>query len=245
MRTSGARVELVWLRPHDHIGWVFDGPDAFAQVAKGFLTEGLELGERVVFVAANPAEDAYRGLAGAFAPRDLTVASIADIYGASGVVDAPGQRATFAATLEQALADGYTGIRVAADNTSLVQTPERYDAWVHWELVADRFMAENKVTGLCGFDRRSVDVNTLRHLVTLHPVSSAKEPVPQYRLFVDSHGLCLEGDVDDFAMRHLANALRVIPKGTPAVVDVTRARLRDAAASALDQMASSGVLVTT
>jgi hypothetical protein len=104
-------------------------------------------------------------------------------------------------------------------------------------------MAETRVTGLCGFDRTAVNVDTLRHLVTLHPMSSAAEPQPQFRLFVDTGGLCLEGDIDDFAMGHLQRALDILPKGTPAVVDVARAQTRSVRGE-LKQLADAGVLVT-
>jgi hypothetical protein len=243
MRSSGTRVELVWMRPHDHIGWAFSGPEEFAAVARDFLQEGLELREYLLFVAADPTADAYARLAASFAPAELHVASIAEVYGESGVVDAQAQRSTFAATLARALADGYTAIRVAADNTTLVQTERRLKAWMHWELVADRFMSENPVTGLCGFDRTAVNVDTLRHLVTLHPLSSAAAPTPQFRLFVDTDGLCLEGDVDDLAIRHLQRALGILPKGTPAIVDLARARTR-AVQSELRQLADAGVVLT-
>jgi hypothetical protein len=233
------------MRPHDHIGWAFDGPEEFAHVAGDFLREGRELGEQLMFVAGDPAEAPYAELVGSMAGSDFSVASIADVYGASGIVDAAAQRATFATVLKQALADGYTGIRVAADNTSLVQTPERFKAWMHWELVADGFMSANKVTGLCGFDRTAVNVDTLRHLVTLHPLSSAAEPIPQFRLFIDTSGLRLEGDVDDIAVGYLHRALGVLPKGTPAAVDLTGARARDGAiATELRQLAAAGVAVT-
>jgi hypothetical protein len=233
------------MRPHDHIGWVFAGAEEFASVAEGFLKEGLELGERLMFVTPNPAEDAYARLARSFAPADLEVASIAEVYGESGVVDAARQRGTFASALRQALAEGYSGIRVAADNTPLVITAERFRAWTHWELVADRFMAENSVTGLCGFDRTAVNVDTLRHLVSLHPMSSAGEPVPQFRLFVDGDGLCMEGDIDGFAIEHLQRAIAVLPKGTPKVVDLSRARPRDAAVrTTLRQLAHTGIGIT-
>jgi hypothetical protein len=245
MRSSGTRVELVWMRPHDHIGWVFSGAEEFAEVARDFLNEGLELGEYLLFVAGDPTEHAYVQLANSFAPTELHVASIGEVYGASGIVDAQDQRATFADTLTRALADGYTGIRVAADNTTLVQTPERLKAWMHWELVADRFMSENRVTGLCGFDRTAVNVDTLRHLVTLHPLSSAAQPLPQFRLFVNTEGLCLEGDIDDLAIGHLHRAIDILPKGKQVVVDVARARPRDGSVQTeLQQLAAAGVLLT-
>jgi hypothetical protein len=242
MRSRGTRFELVWMRPHDHIGWVFAGPEEFAGVAGAFLEEGLALGERLLFVAPDPSQDAYTRLTKSLGSADLQVASVADVYGRSGVVDAASQRAAFASVLSEALADGYSGIRVAADNSPLVQTPERLKAWMHWELVADRFMAENKVTGLCGFDRTAVNVDSLRHLVSLHPLSSAAEPVPQFRLFVDADGLCLEGDIDGFAIGHLQRAIAVLPTGTPAVVDLTRARPRDVEVeTTLRQLADTGI----
>jgi MEDS: MEthanogen/methylotroph, DcmR Sensory domain len=230
------------MRPHDHIGWVFSTPEEFAGVAGPFLKEGVELGERVVFVAADPDEEAYRNLAASFDPADLIVASSAEIYGESGIVEPAGQRATFAATLAQARADGHTGIRVAADNTALIQTPERLAAWMHWELVADRFMSANAVTGLCGFNRSVANVDALRHVVTLHPLSSAADPLPQFRLFVDDDGLSLEGDIDDLAIGYLNRALEMIPKGMPATVNLRQATPRDGLARReLGHLADAGV----
>lgn len=241
-RSTGQRTELVWMRPSDHIGWAFDGPAEFAQVAGPFLREGVERGDRVLLVVEDPQEPAYRDLAADFTVHELEVAAIADVYGATGVVDAATQRATFASSLSLAESAGYKGIRVAADNSPLVEGPERFAAWMQWELVADRFMSENNVTGLCGFDRRRTNVDTLRHLATVHPLSAAHDPQPQFRLFVGSEGLCLEGDVDASAIELLERALRTVPAGTPEVVDLRGARVRGARARTwLDKLAASGV----
>lgn len=78
------------------------------------------------------------------------------------------QRATFAEVLEEAIDHGYTGIRVAADNTSLVATPERLQAWLEWEPMADEFMAQNPVTGLCAFDSSRTESATLGEVMHLH-----------------------------------------------------------------------------
>ena len=244
-RASGTRVELVWMRPHDHIGWAFDGPEDFAHVAGAFLREGLDLGERLLLVVPDPTEDAYQRLAASLGPDNLLVMSTADVYGASGVVAAAAQRAAFATALRLAEADGYTGIRVAADNSTLVDGPVRLAAWFEWELLADRFMSENRVTGLCGFDSRRVDVNTLRHLATVHPLSAAHAPQPQFRLYVDGDGLCLEGDVDEIALDLLQRALLTVPRGTPEVVDLSRALIRGASTrSSLAMLERSGVTLT-
>jgi len=226
MRNHGTRFEIIRMRPHDHIGWVFSGPDEFASLAAPFLGEGAALGERLMFVAENPELDVYAAMTEHLDPAVLQVASISEVYGASGVVDAPTQRATFAGAMAEALADGYSGIRVAADNSTLVTDPERLDAWIRWELVADRFMAENHVTGLCAFNRDKVKIDTLRHLATLHPLTSSSDPLPQFRLYVADGSLSIEGEVDEFAVDHLELALSTLPRGTAVVVDLTRATLR-------------------
>jgi hypothetical protein len=40
MRHHGTRFELVGMQPHDHIGWVFSGPDQFAALAGRPVRDG-------------------------------------------------------------------------------------------------------------------------------------------------------------------------------------------------------------
>ena len=245
MRNVGTRFECLRMRPHDHIGWVFAGPDEFAALSGPFLAEGRDRGEKLICVTGDPRSPAMTMLAGVAGPGGFEMASITDVYGASGVVDAVAQRATFAGALADARAQGYTGIRVAADNTSLVTDDKRLKAWIQWEIVADRFMAENPVTGLCAFDRDKIDVNRLRHLATLHPLSSVTTPVPQFRLFADAGDLCIEGDVDSLAISQVQLALGVLPAHTPVRVDLATAALRGGTTlTALSDLASAGVDVT-
>ena len=155
--------------PSGHLGWVFSGGPRFESAATTFLAEGAARGERRMFLADNPVVEQWpkhlvdRG--------ELVIASVTEIYGPDRMVVAASQRETFATALVEALAEGYTGIRVAADNSSLVDTPERLQAWLAWEEVADHFMAENPVTGLCAFDRARVGSTTLSDVMGTHHVS--------------------------------------------------------------------------
>ena len=214
------------MRPHDHIGWVYSGLAELATLARPFLEEGASRRERLMLVTEDPFAPEFEALVSGIDPEILQVASVADVYGPSGVVDPARQRTTFLGALEGAVGDGFTGIRVAADNSPLVDTPERLDAWIGWELTADRMMAGNPITGLCAFDRDRVAIDTLRHLATLHPLSSAAEPAPQFLLFAEEDGLHIEGEVDSFAVDHLWLALDVLPPKTKVTVDVTRAIIR-------------------
>jgi hypothetical protein len=245
MRNRGTRFECLRMRPHDHIGWVFAGPAEFAALARPFLAEGAERGEKLMYVAEDPGSVALASLDGLAGLDGFQVTSIAEVYGASGIVDAVRQRATFSAALADALAQGYTGIRVAADNTPLVTDEKRLKAWIEWEIAADRFISGNAVTGLCAFDRDKVEVDRLRHLATLHPLSSATAPAPQFRLFADEGELSIEGEIDSFAVSQLWLALDVLPAKTAVRVDLTSATLRGGKAlAALSGLAGAGVTVT-
>ncbi|MEO3788040.1 MEDS domain-containing protein [Actinocorallia sp. B10E7] len=233
------------MKPRDHIGWSFSGQDGLDALAGPFLAEGAARGERLMYVLAEPDPRAADRLDRWLDPGLVQVASIAEVYGASGIVDEVAQRATFTAALAEAQAQGCSGIRVAADNTPLVTDERRLAAWLRWELMADRFMSENRVTGLCAFDRGLVSMDRLRHLATLHPLSSADTPTPQYRLFSEAGTLRIEGTIDLFTIDQLRLALEVLPDDTAVVIDLDTATLTGSRPQAgLRRLAETGVSVT-
>ena len=233
------------MRPGDHIGWVFTGASEFAALATSFLVEGGALGERLVLLAENPDPADVAGLAHMVDRDALQVTSIAEVYGSDGIIDPARQCACFAAALADALAAGFSGLRVAADNTPLIIGEERLRAWASWEVVADRFIAENEVTVLCAFDQERVDIGLLRQLATLHPLSSASSPVPRFRIFSDAGALRLEGQLDSVAVTQVWLALDSLPPETSVVVDLASATvLGSGVLTGLGQLGASGVDVT-
>lgn len=245
MRRHGTRFECLRMRPHDHIGWVFEGEAGFEELAGPFLAEGAARGQLLMYVTEAPRPATAARLRDRYGSRVIRIARTADVYGESALVDSAAQHAVFAGVLTDALAAGFSGIRVAADNTSLVTDEQRLAAWIRWEHVADRFMADNPVTGLCAFDGQRVDVNRLRHLATLHPLSAAADPEPQFRMYSDGGSLCLEGHVDSFAVAELPRALEALPPGTGVLIDLSAATLMSRAPLAwLRRIARNGISVT-
>lgn len=220
MRNLGTCYELVRTRSHDHIGWVYSSGADFLDLAMQFLSPGVQLRERMMLVVEDPESEALRPLRTALRASGVQVSSVADVYGPSGLVDPHQQEAVFTTELTKARADGYSGIRVVADNTPLVLDDAQMAAWVKWEIVADRFIAGHGVVGLCAFDANRVDVDRLRHLSTLHPLSSASCPKPQYRMYADGDALRLEGDVDATAVENLHKAMGFFPSETSIEIDL-------------------------
>ena len=224
-RERGVRFEFLRMRPHDHMGWVFAGASEFAALAAPYLTEGAALGERLMYVAEDPDPQDLSQLADVVDPGALRIASVAEVYGARGIVDPPRQLATFLGELADAKAAGYTGLRVAADNTSLVSDENRMKAWIQWEIIADHAVAEQPFTALCAFSKDKVGTGTLRQLATVHPLSSASGPVPSFRLFCSGQAMHVEGRVDAYAITQLWLALETLPVRADVVVDLATARL--------------------
>jgi len=233
------------MRPHDHIGWAFTGTSEFAALAAPFLAEGAALGERMMYVAQDPDPQDMAGLADVVGPGALVVSNTAEVYGTGCIVDPERQRAVYAAAVDDALAAGFSGVRVAADGTPLVASQERLDALLRWEVVADRMLSEYPITALCAFDQEEVDAGTLRRLAALHPLSSASGPQPQFRLFSAAGDLWAEGQLDPTAVMQLWRAIEDLPSGTGVQVDLSTATLTShAVLTGLGQLCRTGVRVT-
>lgn len=226
--TFGATPEP--LAPHDHAGFAFaDGHD-LTSLARNVLAAGAALGERLLFVAADPDPSAVAGLTDSLGAAP-TVASVADVYGADGFVDPVEQRRTFEALVDSALEAGYSGLRMVADNTPLVTTADRLRRFADWESVADDLSSAAPFTAVCCFDRRQVGSGGLRYLAGLHPVAWPTLPEPPYRIFVDDSDVVIEGIVDTFAvddLRRTVSALggdrRVVVAPDTTSIFSTRAR---------------------
>jgi hypothetical protein len=233
------------MRPHDHMGWVFAGVSEFAALAAPYLTEGAALGERLMYVAEDPDPQDLVQLADVVDdPGALRIASVAEVYGSRGFVDPPRQLATFLGEVADAKAAGYTGLRVAADNTSLVSDEDRVKAWIQWEIIADHAAAEQPFTALCAFSKDKIGTGTLRQLATVHPLSSASGPVPPFRLFSSGQAMHVEGRVDAYAITQLWLALETLPVRADVVVDLATARLMGPGVLAgLTQLCDCGINV--
>jgi len=233
------------MRPHDHIGWVFEGRGEFAALAMPYLAEGAALGQRLMYVAEDPQPADTANLATIVDPDQLRICTVADTYGPSMIVDPTRQLATYLAELDAATAAGYTGMRVAADVSSLARDEKQLKAWIQWEITADHTIANEQFTALCGFNKEKVGSTALRQIASVHPLSSASGPVPQLRLFSDGQAMHVDGQVDSYAITQLWLALESLPVRADVVVDLGTARLMGPAVLAgLTQLCDCGISVT-
>lgn len=205
---------------HDHVCWPYWSIDDLAAGVAEFLAEGVASGERVMYTADLPADELRRHLEPIDGLDELIEQSVVCVQpveyhtGPDGAVDAAQQLDAYALATEAALADGFTGLRVAAEVTSLARTPRQRDAFGHWEHTADWFATGHACSGMCAYDADELGPQATAEMACLHPV--AREPGPPFRLHaaVDAD-LALSGEVDTFGIDLLDLALSRIGRTEP------------------------------
>lgn len=200
MRSSGTIDSVRRLGVHDHLCWAYDDPADFRQATLEYLCEGLSIGQRILYVGSESAEQLRSHLAGIDGIDDLIdrgvagVATIDDAYrrSAAGLTD---QVAACAAATEAALAEGHTGLRVAAEGTALVRTASQREAFARYEHMVDRYTVDNPFSALCGYHAGELGPTALAEIACVHPL--VRGEVAPFRLFAAPHAAAaLAGEID-------------------------------------------------
>lgn len=189
-----------------HHCWVYDEPEEFQARVQTFLSEGLDRGERVWYVGEGDPIGRLPGFDDAIQRGAAQVFPVGAAY-ATSPTEPQQQVDAFADALADALARGFTGIRVAADATTLAAA----ESWNRYEHLVDRFMVDRPITGLCGFDRHRLDPLAVARLESLHPLSNTNSA--GFRLHACSPAAdraALHGELDftnqDLLVRALSTA---------------------------------------
>lgn len=215
MRGHGCIESASGLGADAHACWAFDQTQEFSDASVEYLTDGLRAGQRLAFVGDEPAAEQRERLAalgdvGAMIDKgSLQLFQLSDLYRVGEPLDAEVQLATYAAATDDALADGYAGLRVAAQVSQLVAEPATRDAHVRWETVADRFMSVRPMSALCGYRRSEAPEPLLADLAAVHPTSNLPAAEVPFHLFANDGELVLSGEVDLFSAEDLSRVLEL------------------------------------
>ena len=216
----------------DHVCWSYDEPGTFDAFAEGFLADGVAAGHQVWCVAPGGATLARR-------LRELFPAEIR--RGAVRVVDfgatyAPGagpreQIRVYEDATDAALAAGYRGLRVAADATAMLRTPEQVAAFARYEHHADRLVRARPFSAVCGYDRRALGSAAVARIACLHAGSNvAGLPLRLSACAPGAGAAELSGEVDAASRELFADALALAdlrPTGGELVLGAAGLRFAD------------------
>jgi ABC-type transporter Mla MlaB component len=237
VRVHGLVTEVPVPGAHDHVCWVYRDDADLTAAAVEFLSGGLLRGERLLCVG-DRAVDRLRRAPAALGDIDQLIAdgrlrllTVADAYAATGPFSTESQHAFYDHATRQAVAEGYTGLRVFAEVTALAADDALRTELVRWEHVADELVARGPgMTAMCAY-RDDLPASALGDLAGVHPQVHAPAGTVPFRVFFDDHGPRLAGDVDTVGAERLARILAATPvSGGTCAVDLSELSFADVAA---------------
>lgn len=238
VRAHGELTEVLEAGTSDHICWVYGEDDAsFDRAVRRFLAGGLDRGERVLCIGERVLEsirtdgDGFSGAEALVESGALRTTTTAEAYAAAGAFAAGEQLGFYTAATQEALAHGYTGLRVVADVSPLATDPVVRQELVRWEHIADDYIDEGAgFTAMCAYSAALPD-ESLADVATVHPLLHVPA-APPFQVFIDEDRIALSGSVDTFSAGRLARVLASSPIGSDgAVLDLGRVEFVDVAAS--------------
>ena len=222
-----------------HACWSYRSDAAHRQFLSEYFTAGLDANERLMYLASPEQLRAVIPvlteagfdvgslmLQGRFCVGDVTSA-----YLSEGSLQPDIRLAGHAVLVEQALRDGFEGLRVCSEVAPLLRADEVRDDWYGYELRADVLIASLPSIVVCACDQRATEPGVMSDLAAVHSLRGGAVGYPSpFALHAGPEGLTLSGEVDASSAprvgRWLTEALEDMPDP---VVDVTELEFIDAA----------------
>lgn len=229
MRLSAVTETAKGFGYHDHLCWVYDEPGEWHSAVMEFLADGLAQGQRVCYVTIGDTAQWSEHLRDLDKPatlrrKDTTrVLQLGELY--SDEIGEPArQLQAVAAAIEDALAAGFAGLRIAADDTPLVRTSAQLATFACWEHLVDRYIINQPFTGLCGYNRTELGQEVIAQLACLHPTVHGVPPPFQLHASTNGAAALLRGELDATSLDLFPMALRsadLRPTGGELVIDAS------------------------
>jgi anti-anti-sigma factor len=227
------------MRRSSHACWSYRSDVAQRQFLAEYFTAGFEANERLVYLASpeqlRTAEATLTGagldvgtlmVQGRLVLGDVTVA-----YLSEGALEPELRLAGHAVLVEQALHDGFDGLRVCSEIAPLLRADGVRDDWYPYELRADVLIAGLPSVVVCACDQRGTDSGVMSDLAAVHSLRGGAVGYPSpFALRAGPDGIAISGEVDassaDRVGRWLSDVLEDVSEP---VVDVTELDFMDAA----------------
>lgn len=225
------------LGPGDHACLVCDSDQERWITVADFLRHGIECRERTVLItAAEPADQILRRLGPSASELSVLSAPIAHGYG-DGEFDYVERLAGWCDEAHAAVADGFSGMRVAVDMTWLYDVALDDRELVDYERFGTELFDGLPATALCVYDSRHFDDHRLARACHAHRLclGSQAAPSPVFAsdlLEIATAGpgaLRLSGEIDPSNVAALAHALEAAFTDRGLLVDMSEVEFIDVA----------------
>jgi len=170
---------IIDLRPGDHLCCIFETEEEHQSVVTSFLRQGLELGEKAIYIADTHAAETILGYlrddgmdVQPYLDREQLVILTGDqTYVQAGAFDADRMIALLQSETERALAEGYPALRITGEMTRVLDGLPGSERLIEYEARLNEFFSGSQCLAICQYDRRRFDPAVLLEVLRTHPVA--------------------------------------------------------------------------
>jgi anti-anti-sigma regulatory factor len=202
----------------DHVCWPFRGHDAMTVVARPYVAEGLDRGERVTYVGEGDPSTLRHDLDGLPDLNEhlergrLQLVPAATLPASDPSVHPASELPVLAGMTSQALDAGYAGLRMFTNGTSRARDPARRAQHIGYEHLIDRFCLEHALTMLCAYDAVALRNSAVAELVCVHALAHGDLSPFQVHAAATAD-VAVAGEIDVFGADQLEQTLQRIGVG--------------------------------
>ena len=156
------RVSVRNLEPGNHVCYLFHDTAKQLQTAVLFLVQGLQNGERCVYITRDHSPELIKQMLSASGIRpeeqcdkgNLSILMTANTYLQDGIFSPKNMMTKLRQLAREAAVEGAPPVRVAGEMNWVFDTPVHHSEVVDYELRADCFFLSHhpRMTGLCQYD---------------------------------------------------------------------------------------------
>ncbi len=177
--TTALEQEIVQVKQGDHLCLIYQTrEEQFASVIP-FMMDGLAAGERCVYIVdERTADDVLRALGarGVDVAREMERGALRlltkrDTYLRSGVFDPQLMIGLLFSAQEEALADGFTGLRVTGEMTWALGTETGTDRLIEYEALLNNLFPGSNALAVCQYNRKRFSPGIIRQVLCTHPIA--------------------------------------------------------------------------
>jgi signal transduction histidine kinase len=169
--------EIAGLEPGTHACLPYVSAHEHRSIVAIFLREGLRRGERCVYVSEAPAREAVSAqlaelgtpVARARAQGALVMLDVDDIYPREVDFDPDRQIQLLGSLIDAARAEGFNGFRGVGEAPREGFPNLSHGSMLRYEAAASDLLRAKRALGLCVYDRRSTDADTMVSILRCHP----------------------------------------------------------------------------
>jgi len=169
--------QIAGLRQGDHVCCYYDNAADQSAVVVAYIDQGLKRSERCLYIADDRSAAEVAGFLGGagidvrkqLSRGALVLISSKEAHLKSGRFDCEAMLALLNDAVEQALNDGFKGLRAAGEMTWILSGAPGSNEALEYEALMNEFYPKSRALGLCLYNRSRFEPDILDDMLRTHP----------------------------------------------------------------------------